>query len=175
MMMRDYPAFMKTIVLCLGMLCWLVGVSLGAEPDFSKAFPKEKLFNEANLGNTLSYTYLTDSEYKDLEKQLIKFLGDDWKKDDPVDGIKEDEELAAMFKKQGMEFKGMISLSRKGDPGTIAILQMIKMKTKIAGKDTLLTLTVVSSKEAVEEVPEKEEPAKKEKQPTGGILEKPKK
>jgi len=162
---------MKKLIVLLGLFFLPGSIVLGADPDLSKVFLKEKVFGKSEHAaiGMFSYEYLTDREFKGLEEQVVKFLGEGWKKEDVKEMMKEDEDLKALFAKQGMEMMGSISLTKKDEPTKMVLVQLIKSAEKIEGKKFMLTLTGIGMKKALEDEKKKEKPAP-EKQPAGGVL-----
>lgn len=73
---------MKILSILFFMLTSAVALVLADQadplPDFSKAFPKEKLWSQTKLDGIKTYSYATDVQFRDLKKGFIRFLGHGW-------------------------------------------------------------------------------------------------
>ena len=111
-------------------------------PDFSKAFPTEKLFNQTKLGRIESYGYATDLAFGDLKKKFREYLGKGWSEAE-VDHEIEQSTNEAM-KQQGMTMEGNTLFTNPAFPGVQIGLTQVKMA--LEGKKFLANITVIRNK-----------------------------
>ena len=98
-----------------------VGATL---PDFTKSFPKEKLFIQTQPGEGETYGYATDLSFEELKKQLQSFLGKEWEAE-----VLSEEERKGMeaSKKKGIEVVDSCAFVSTKFSGIRIILSQIKM------------------------------------------------
>lgn len=111
-------------------------------PDFTKAFPQEKLFQQTKISKIETYVYATNVPFVDLKEQFTKFLGKGWMLPE-VDPETKKATNEAM-KKQGMTFEGNVLFSHQDYPGIKVALTQMKME--LEGKKFIVNITVLGKK-----------------------------
>ena len=110
-------------------------------PDFSKSFPKEKLWSQTQLEGIETYSYATDLSFDELRKLFTKYLGDDWKE------LKIDEatkaEMDEMMAGDDTKFSGNIIFTNEAFPD--AQVGLTQMEMSLMGKSYLVNVTVIKN------------------------------
>lgn len=131
---------MKMLSVLLFTLTSVTGLAFAEQasslPDFSKAFPKETLWNQTKLDDVKTYSYATNVEFKDLKKTFVQFLGRGWSEvsmeevfDDAQEGI-----------------KGNVIFTNPDHPGIQ--IGLTQMSMEFMGKQFMVNITVLIESKA---------------------------
>ncbi len=110
-------------------------------PDFTKAFPQGKLFEQTKLSGVETYGYSTDLPFKELKKKFMAFLGKGWM--EVKTGHEEKKATDEIMKSKGLTLEGHMFFTHPDYPKIQIGLTQIKMQ--IEGKKFMASITVINS------------------------------
>ena len=111
-----------------------------ALPDFTKAFPQDKLFQQTKISGIETYGYATNLSFAELKKQFIKFLGEGWSEEVTDPEVKKATDEA--MKQQGMTLEGNVLFTNPDFPKVQ--IGLTQMKMELEGKKFLANITVLA-------------------------------